>query len=88
MTFEQAKLNLQLGASFAELLESVATVATARIATVADLVPALRHPGVVAEQAAFVLYRMTGTPLPADRTKLVETIAEVVGAAYRSESVS
>jgi hypothetical protein len=32
-----------------------------------ELLPALDHPGVVAEQAAIALHRMTGTPWAGDR---------------------
>ncbi len=70
MSPRKAASVVRVGGAWPDLIEAVGVLAASRETEVDDLILALRHGGVVAEQAAFALYRTTGTPLPRDRAKL------------------
>jgi hypothetical protein len=53
-----------------DLLHAIMVVASAPASSIADLLLGLRHPAVIAEQAAFALYRRTGRPKPANASEL------------------
>lgn len=65
MSLEQARRVIRSSGRLGELAEAIGTLIDEPAATVDDLLAGLRHPGVVAEQAALALYRRTGRPIPA-----------------------
>lgn len=70
MTLEEARSVLSRDAGMADLLEAIGTITHDPHSSPQDLMLGLRHPEVIAEQAALGLYRCTGRPLPQDRTQL------------------
>lgn len=73
MQYAEAREKLKHGGEWAELAEAVGVVIAAPECSELDLFLALRHGGVIAEQAALALYRKTQTPIPADRSKFATT---------------
>ncbi len=79
MTVTQAVSLLRQGAPLDELLEAVGVLAASPAATVDELKLGLQYPGVVAEQAAFALYRRVGLAIPQDRSRLVGALRDALG---------
>lgn len=73
MQYAEAREKLKHGGEWAELVEAAGVVIAAPECSELDLFLALRHGGVIAEQAALALYRKTQTPIPADRSKIAKT---------------
>ncbi len=70
MTLEMARKILRNGGPFVDRMEAVGVAANDAWSSVDDILPGLEHPGAVAEQAAFALYRRTVRPIPADASQL------------------
>lgn len=70
MTLESARLILLGKSKLVDQLEAIGRMMNDPRSTPSDLVLGLACPGVVAEQAAFALYRRTGRPLPTRRACL------------------
>jgi hypothetical protein len=66
LTHEQAVWTLAHSQSLADLAEAAAFLTDDPTTDPGELLPALDHPGVVADQAAIALHRLTGTPVSAD----------------------
>lgn len=74
VTYAEAIEKLKRGAPWHELVEAVGVAIQSPECSELDLLLALRHGGVVAEQAALSLYRITGRGIPVDRTALVTSL--------------
>ena len=71
LTRNEALRILAESRSLPALAEAVAFLADDPTTTPEDLLPALRHPGIVADQAAIRLHKMTQTPLGEGREPIV-----------------
>lgn len=67
LTHKQALETIRQGGRLPVLARAVGVLADDPDTTPEELLPALDHPGIVAEQAAIALHRMTGTPWAGDR---------------------
>ena len=76
MTKTEALRFLDEGGSLVQLAEAVGTLVGDSRSTPQELMRGLRHPGVVAEQAALALYRRLNRPLPPDRSNVVTDYAD------------
>lgn len=74
VTYPEAIEKLKRGGPWHELAEAVGVTIQSPECSELDLLLALRHGGVVAEQAALSLYRITGRRMPVDRTALVTSL--------------
>lgn len=75
MTYDEAVRILRHGGSWPELVEAIGLVISNPECSELDLLLALKHGGLVAEQAALALYRRTGRAVPEDRSQLITTLA-------------
>jgi hypothetical protein len=71
LTREQALRTLAESRNLAALAEAVAFLADDPSTSPEELLPALRHPGIVADQAAIRLHKLTQTPLTEDGQPVV-----------------
>jgi len=68
---QEALEALHSGGELPALARAVALLADDPATAAEELLPALDHPGYVAEQAAIALHRMTGTPWPEKHQPIV-----------------
>jgi len=71
MKFDDAVRMLRTGADWPDLADAIRVVIQSPTASIWDLVLGLKHKGVIAEQAAFALYKKTNRDLPRDPKNIV-----------------
>lgn len=70
MSLRKARFVLKSQGDLGDLLFAIGTVISSPKSSLDDIILGLRHPEVIAEQAALALYRRTGRPLPRDRADI------------------
>lgn len=86
MNFEDAVQTLRAGAEWSDLGQAIGVVIASPSANAWDLVLGLKYGGVIAEQAAFALYKKTNRQTPEDPSRIAVDLQSWVSWLLNSES--